>query len=247
MREVDHVLARAYAARASAGGPHFAVASPGRTDAHRLGHALRWPETVLALEKRHGERFEAFADSLLAARDETPFRRLLFASAHRAEGRTTLVLNLARVLARRPGRTLLVDGDLVGPMLARSLGLRPRLGAGRRGRAGPPAVRGGDGSSRRQPRDPPDRRPRRRVPREFAASAGWIRMMEAVSVEFDLALIDGGGLVQRPERRGPALGRRRGGPRPPQGPDLRARPGPAPARRSTRPMSPLLGIAETFC
>ena len=48
----------------------------------------------------------------------------LFTSCHRAEGRTTLVLTLARALARRPGRTLLVDADLTGPMLARQLGLQ---------------------------------------------------------------------------------------------------------------------------
>src|SRR4028118_885851 len=34
----------------------------------------------------------------------------------------------ARALGGRPGRTLLVDADLTGPMLARQLGLRPERG-----------------------------------------------------------------------------------------------------------------------
>ncbi len=68
------------------------------------------------------------ADTLIEARDQQHLKILLFTSCHRAEGRTTLLLTLARALARRPGRTLLVDADLTGPMLARQLGLRPEVG-----------------------------------------------------------------------------------------------------------------------
>ena len=38
------------------------------------------------------------------------------------------MLTLARALARHPLRTLVVDADLTGPMVARSLGLRPEVG-----------------------------------------------------------------------------------------------------------------------
>ena len=68
------------------------------------------------------------ADRLMEARDRQKLKVLLFTSCHRAEGRTTLVLTLARALARRPGRTVLVDADLTGPMLSSSLELRPDLG-----------------------------------------------------------------------------------------------------------------------
>ena len=56
------------------------------------------------------------------------FKAILFTSCHRAEGRTTLVLTLARALSRQPLRTLVVDADLTGPMVARLLGLRPQVG-----------------------------------------------------------------------------------------------------------------------
>ena len=94
-------------------------------------------QTVVALERAHGDRFEALADALIAARDASRTKVLLFTSCHRAEGRTTLVLALARALARRPGRTLLVDGDLGGPMLARLAGAASPRRAGRRGRGRP--------------------------------------------------------------------------------------------------------------
>ena len=38
------------------------------------------------------------------------------------------MLTLARALSRHPCRTVLVDADLTGPMLARLLGLRPEVG-----------------------------------------------------------------------------------------------------------------------
>ena len=85
---------------------------------------LHWPAIVLMLETQWGQRFEQMADRLLEARDRQKIKVLLFTSCHRAEGRTTLVLTLARALARRPGRTVLVDADLTGPMLSSSLELR---------------------------------------------------------------------------------------------------------------------------
>src|SRR5271156_3662252 len=68
------------------------------------------------------------ADSLVVARQQQGLKVILFTSCHRAEGRTTLVLTLARALARHPCRTVLVDADLTGPMLARLLALRPEVG-----------------------------------------------------------------------------------------------------------------------
>lgn len=217
MREVDQALARAYARRgavvepgpASAAGPepisaglHIRGADPGHVgpaphfavtpapDLRGSPAALRWPETVCALEREHGDRFARFADALLAARDRQHVRVLLFTSCHRAEGRTTLVLTLARCLAHRPGRTLLVDADLTGPMLARQLGLRPRVGLD-------DVVEGGLALAEALIDAPDDhlsllplRAPVAR-PREFLASPGWSCLMARLRREFDLVLLDG--------------------------------------------------------
>lgn len=193
MREVDRALARAYAPRTADGDragrpqrPHFNV----EPTAPISGAVLRWPETVLALERAHGERFERLADALLAARDRISARIVLFTSCHRAEGRSTLVLTLARALARRPGRTLLVDADPSGPMLARLLGLRPVVGLD-------DVVEDGRDLADALIAAPDDhltilplRAPVGR-PREFLASPSWSGAMARLRVDFDLVLLDG--------------------------------------------------------
>lgn len=211
MRELDQVLARAYGSRAAlterptagpgtsaAPGPsphprpHFTVdAEPepvprGASDEV----ALRWPETVLALEREHGARFERLADHLVQMREERQLKVLLFTSCHRAEGRTTLVLTLARALARRPGRTLMVDADLSGPMLARQLGLRPRFGLD-------DVVEKGVALSEALADSPDDHLailPLRAAvarPREFLALPSWSCLMARLRRENDLVLLDG--------------------------------------------------------
>ncbi len=194
MGDIDQALARAYARRVATAAPpsppppHFAV-DPTPRD---LGASatLEWPRTVLALERGHGERFERLAEILLAARDGSHLRTLLFTSCHRSEGRTTLVLALARALARRPGRTLLVDADLAGPMLARSLGLRPRLGLDDVIEAAAPAadaiIEAPDDHLSVLPLRAPVARPR-----EFLAAPAWLTTMARLRREFDLVLIDG--------------------------------------------------------
>lgn len=214
MREIDQALARAYAQRTAndAGAvppaPHLAprvkddgVASP--IPAHHLPSdaarpeptgapvpLLHWPATVAILERDCLDRFDRMADFLLSARATHGMKVLLFTSCHRAEGRTTLVLTLARALSRRPGRTLLVDGDLSGPMLGRQLGLRPAVGLDdvvEEGMALSDALI-----------DAPDehlailplRAPVSR-PREFLASPGWSCALARIRREFDLVLIDG--------------------------------------------------------
>jgi capsular exopolysaccharide synthesis family protein len=162
------------------------VISPASVEAVRLD----WPEIVRSLERAHGERFSQMADALIDARDRRNLKLLLFTSCHRAEGRTTLVLTLARALARRPGRTLLVDGDLSGPMLARQMGLKPRVGLDdvvERGQALADALI-----------DVPDDHltilPLRAAvsrPREFLASSEWSCVMARLRTDFDLILIDG--------------------------------------------------------
>ncbi len=188
MREVDEALARVYAqkereVRASVPpAPH--IVTP-------RGVALDWPALVLNLEERYGDRFQSLADALLENRARTGQKVLLFTSCQRAEGRTTLLLTLARALARKPGRTLLIDADLSGPTIARQLGLRPTSGLDdvvEHGRALADALI-----------DAPDDNltvlPLRLAvaqARSFLANPAWICVLARVRREFDLILLDGG-------------------------------------------------------
>lgn len=212
MREVDQALARAYGQRGSTEhstippAPHLTPRPPeppleskGAPSRFLTGPvkplapepcALQWPATVRTLEREYGERFSRMADLLIEARDERRLKVLLFTSCHRAEGRTTLVLTLARALARRPGRTLLVDGDLTGPMIARQLGLRPEVGLD-------DVVEEGVALSEALIEAPDDhltvlplRAPVSR-PREFLTTPAWACAMARLRREFDLVLIDG--------------------------------------------------------
>ena len=207
MGDIDQALARAYARRGPVGdgpktpAPHFAVDGPpiaasispappfAPADSDRA-IGLEWPPTVRALEREHGPRFDQLADALVSARVMSQTRSLFFTSCHRSEGRTTLVLGLARALARRPGRTVLVDADLSGPMLARSLGIRPRFGLD--------DVLDGSATLADALLDAPDDHlavlPLRGAmarPREVLVAAPWATTMARLRRDFDHVLIDG--------------------------------------------------------
>jgi len=154
---------------------------------------LRWPAVVLSLERDWGDRFDGLAERLVEGRCQRNLRAVLFTSCHRAEGRTTLVLTLARALARRPGRTVVVDADLAGPMLARLLGLRPDVGLD-------DVVEGGRALADALIDAPDDHlavlpiRAAVRRPRDFLASPAWTCTLARLRREFDLILLDGGPL-----------------------------------------------------
>lgn len=145
----------------------------------------------MVLEREWGDRFEALADRLLEAKAERNMKVLLFTSRHRAEGRTTLVLTLARALARRPLKTLLVDADLSGPMLGASLGVRPDVGLD-------DVVEDGRALADALIEAPDDRLwllPMRSAvsrPREFLSNPAWAIAMARLRLDFDLVLLDGG-------------------------------------------------------
>ncbi len=207
MQEIDQALARLYgpptplprpgvtsaSPSPTPAGPHFSVEARAHVSRAPASVAFAWPETVRALEREHGDRFGRLADALIAARDDRQFKVLLFTSCHRAEGRTTLVLTLARALSRRPGRTLLVDADCTGPMLARQLGIRPGVGLDDVIESGvalaDAVIDAPDDHLSLLPLRAPVARPR-----EFQGSAEWSRIMARLRREFDLVLIDGGPL-----------------------------------------------------
>jgi protein-tyrosine kinase len=151
---------------------------------------LQWPDIVLLLEREWGDRFEQMADRLIEVRDRQHHKVLLFTSCHRAEGRSTLVLTLARALARRPGRTVLVDADLTGPMLSRLLGMRIDIGLEE-------VVEEGHALADALIEAPDDHLwmlPLRAAvarPREFLAGPGWACTMARLRRDFDLVLVDG--------------------------------------------------------
>lgn len=212
MREVDQALARAYAQRGATDhsvvppAPHLPsrpveppvtsgnVADQAEAEDRRAPHpdlvTLQWPATIRSLEREFGDRFNRLAVALIEARDRQHLKVLLFTSCHRAEGRTTLILTLARALARRSGRTLLVDADLTGPMLARQLGLRPKVGLD-------DVIEDGLALSDAlvEARDDhltilPLRAPVGH-PREFLASPAWSCVLARLRREYDLVLLDG--------------------------------------------------------
>jgi len=207
MREVDEALARAYAQRDQADSPQGVPPAPhwpARAPRPKLAPAptqpeagstteLQWPAIVLTLERQWGERFEQMADRLLAVRKRQELKVILFTSCHRAEGRTTLVLTLARALSRYPCRTLLVDADLTGPMLARLLGLRPEVGLD-------DVVESGQALSDALIDAADDHLgilPMRSAltrPRDFLSSPAWTCVLARLRREFDLILVDGGPL-----------------------------------------------------
>ena len=207
MRDLDEALRRAYdrlapgPAPAAPGAPHRPARRatslrPSRVyqpPAQPTGPSLEWPEVVDVLERSWGSRFEQMADRILEARERKGVKVLLFTSCRRAEGRTTLVLTLARALARRPVRTLLVDADLSGPMLARSLGLRPEVGLD-------DVVEDGKAVEDALVESPGDRlwvlpmRAAASRPKEFLAGAAWACTMARLRRDFDLVLVDGGPL-----------------------------------------------------
>ncbi|MFO0910695.1 MAG: cobalamin biosynthesis protein CobQ [Isosphaeraceae bacterium] len=212
MREVDEALARVYSQQATASdrprsgvreavppAPHLiprlgsdtpptAANIPGRTGPSAT--RLSWPALVRTLESLYGDRFERMADALMAARDRQQIKVLLFTSCHRAEGRTTLLLTLARALSRRGGRTLLVDADLAAPLLARQLGVKVAVGLD-------DVVERGHALTDALVEAPADRLtllPLRRPvaqPRAFLANPAWTCTLARVRRDFDLVLVDG--------------------------------------------------------
>ena len=206
---LERILARAYSGRSAPERgqvpprPHLpartdhvvhpddgAAATPPLLEPPSAGVTLHWPSTIRTLERRYHDRFSRMADLVIEARDLRHVTALLFTSCHRAEGRTTLVLTLARALARRPGRTLLVDADLTGPMLARQLGLRPAVGLDdvvNEGAALADAlVEAADDHLTILPL-----RAAIGHPREFLASPVWSATLADLRRQFDLVLLDG--------------------------------------------------------
>ncbi len=74
-------------------------------------------------------QYTRLATSLIVAAHKTPpLKRVLITSAHHAEGRTCVLLNMAAALARARKRVLVVDTDLLRPSVSRLLGVDTEIG-----------------------------------------------------------------------------------------------------------------------
>jgi succinoglycan biosynthesis transport protein ExoP len=74
------------------------------------------------------EAFRALRTSLLLSRSEEPPRTIVVTSSFPGEGKSTISLNTAIVLAQDGGRVLLVDGDMRRSILNRKLGIKSESG-----------------------------------------------------------------------------------------------------------------------
>jgi Mrp family chromosome partitioning ATPase len=160
----------------------------------RPGWTVRWPPLVRKLLDSYPDRFENLAERLTRLAYDESTKVVLFTSCHRAEGRTTLLLALAHTLASRSQtRTLLVDADFAGPMLARSLGLVPRQGleelaCGTARWSDTQLPVAGSSLTLLPLRAPVP------APRNMFSGPGWPCLMARARRGFDLVLLDGGPL-----------------------------------------------------
>jgi len=72
--------------------------------------------------------YNRLAISLISAASSRKLKRVLIASAHYGDGRTTVTLNLAAALARARQRVLVVESDFLRPSAMRLLGIDSATG-----------------------------------------------------------------------------------------------------------------------
>jgi capsular exopolysaccharide synthesis family protein len=108
---------------------------------HRLSLALPAREVALTAQRvdpnlvaffdggtRVSEQYDKLAIALILAADSRPLKRVLVASAHYGDGRTSVTLNLACALAYAKQRVLVIDGDVHRPSVLRRLGIDAEIG-----------------------------------------------------------------------------------------------------------------------
>ena len=152
-----------------------------------------WPKRIEVLIAAAGNEFSRFMEEL-TERIAEGRKTLVVTGCERGEGRTTLVLALARLASNRKLRAVIVDVDLRAPQAAEALGLRPELGwddvvAEHLSPAEALVESNEDGVTLLPLRNPPAQ------PRVLAGNPTMSRTIEQLRERFDLVLLDVGPLA----------------------------------------------------
>jgi capsular exopolysaccharide synthesis family protein len=132
IREWLHLPSLAVLPRVADAAASTRPALSAEVDPFGLGHAgpsrtvypkLFWDRTQTA----EAEAIRSLRTSLLVSSIEKPLRAILVSSSTAGEGKTTVAINLASVLAQQ-GKTCLIEGDLRRPMIEFAMGLRAQAG-----------------------------------------------------------------------------------------------------------------------
>ncbi|HKP87286.1 MAG TPA: CpsD/CapB family tyrosine-protein kinase [Blastocatellia bacterium] len=146
-------------------------------------------------DRRASEQYNKLALSLISRAAERGFKRVLMASAHHGEGRTTVTLNLACALARARQRVLVADCDLLQPSVMRMLGLSCETGMAE---AFSGNMQPGAAAVRVLPFGFNVLPTRKRVdnPVEMLAAPGFWKMLQTFDAEHDFILFDSSPLLE---------------------------------------------------
>lgn len=145
-------------------------------------------------DRRASEQYNKLALTLISRTAERGFKRVLVASAHHGEGRTSVTLNLACALARARQRVLVVDCDLLQPSVMRMLGLDCEIGMNEAFMGGMPP---GAAAVRVLPFGFNVLPTRKRVenPVELLAAPGFWKMLQMFDADHDFVLFDSSPLL----------------------------------------------------
>jgi Mrp family chromosome partitioning ATPase len=127
MSTLNRAFIKAYQRDSGPPQPHVSFPKAAESPSIRIRQQIVWSETCNLLFATAADRLAALAAELVDFSLLGP-KTLLVTGLRRGEGRTTLLLALARHWSNQGRKTLLVDADCQRPQLAERLGLSPAAG-----------------------------------------------------------------------------------------------------------------------